>query len=426
MKLTPLQMNAAAGLLQNEGLCANTQQNNGKDIYLNSSLIAPLISTIEIGSNNGSLAQSTISTLSTLSPACPALSNTDTENVSVVSGASVYTTLGITSLVGGKMIANIIPPGTDVKVVCSDGNICIGNVDICKYKTPVGNYTNLIDANVQSKYTKFDLLACFKGTNSAEVESASAYEPFIIADFIEKGSNAWVGNCWVTESSYDKFAEKLLDLYLGKGDYTIFAQAFNLVQGYIRQANQFIGAADIGPTYLANTFDGMSDLITGSISSINPNIKGFSQDLTNLGKAINMDDLESLGSPLALVRQIIKVAGYLPILSLSFLTVGIPQHTVGSIGSFSSNVSDETQRLMYQALRLITGDALSQVLKILQVKTENLSSAADLLDPSKMFPNSYTTLKVPTADGYQNVYSSGAVNTSLKTRLPPYVVRSTA
>jgi hypothetical protein len=66
------------------------------------------------------------------------------------------------------------------------------------------------------------------------------------------------------------------------------------------------------------------------------------------------------------------------------------------------------------------------VLKVLQVKTENLSSAADLLDPAKIFPNSYSTLKVPTADGYVSVYSGSGVNTVLKNSLPPYILRSTA
>jgi hypothetical protein len=440
VKLTPLQINAASGLLDNKGLCANTQQKSGQEIYLSSPLIKPLIETIEIGSNNGSLATSTITSLSSLSPVCPALSNSG-GNVAVIaaSGPNLYSTLGVTSL-NGKMISNVIRAGTTVN--CGDASC---SVNMCQYQTPSGDFTNLVDPNTATRYTSFDVLSCYKTTTS-KTENGVFY-PFLMADFVEypKDGNVanvpWLGKCWAQDKDYDKFEGKLHNLYLGAGgtqdpdttdksklsyDYTIFVQAYNLIQGYIQQANQFIDAANIGQDYLSTTFNGMSDLISGSISSINPNIKGFSTDLRNLGKLINMDDLESLGSPLALVRQIINVAGYLPVLSLSFLTVGIPQHTVGTIGSPSANVSDETQRLMYDGLKLITGDALSQVLKVLQVKTENLSSAADLLDPAKIFPNSYSTLKVPTADGYVSVYSGSGVNTVLKNSLPPYILRSTA
>lgn len=306
MNLSPLQINAASGLLKpppfEEGLCANVQNNSGHTIYLNSPLINPLIETIDIANNEGVLSSSTLSSLKNLSPYCPALSNS-----------------------GGSQ---------------SSG--------------PPPNF-------------------------------------------------------------YDYFP-----------DYASFMHAYNTAQAYMAQTNQFIEGSISGQDYLSNTFNGMSDLITGAIYSLNPNIKGFAADLSNLGKLINMDALEDLGSPLETVHQIIRVTGYLPVLSLAFLTVGIEQQTVGTIGSVSASVSDETQKLIYQAMKLISGDALKQILKVLNVKTKNLKTAADLLNPKKLFPNSYTTLKTLTPNGYVNIYSGEGVNTVLATKLPAYVLRSTA
>lgn len=402
--------------------------------------MAPLIDTISTAANNGSLSSTTLAMLQSLSPDCPALSNSTTPVQYLSNTQPLYTTLGVTSLVG-RAIANVIQPNNQVtstvNIVNQEGVIettnfssvddCVltlsnaitsyGTVSICANVTPNGDYTNLVDANALPGYTAFDLLACFKG-------SSSNVTPYLIGDFVT--SDQWLGQCFVQSTNYDTFASQLIGLYLGHGDYTIFVQAYNLIQGYIQQANDFIESADIGTSYLSTTFDGMSNLMTGSISSVNPNIKGFAEDLGNLGQLINLDDLESLGSPAALVAQIINVAGYLPALSIAFLVVGIPQETVSELGTPSATVSDKIQKLIYQALKLIDGDSLDQMLRVLDVRTKDITTAADLLDPIKLFPNSYTTLNTLTPNGFEPIYKDGAVNTILKTQLPAYVLRSTA
>jgi hypothetical protein len=60
------------------------------------------------------------------------------------------------------------------------------------------------------------------------------------------------------------------------------------------------------------------------------------------------------------------------------------------------------------------------------VTTPNIVSLADLLNPVKMFPNSFQALSVPTVKGSTAIYinSAGAVNSSLLTLLPPYVINT--
>jgi len=461
MNLTPLQVNAASGLLKNQGLTANTSYNSGYAIYLSSDLIRPLVETIEYAKANANavLAQSTISSLTSLSTECPPLCDggkillTDTSSTS-----NIYTTLGVVSL-RDKLIANIIPanvvakPGanmskcfsavTSISITSSDPNVsvsgtantiitananCVANCLIVgDPDTPLADYTNLaVPPPTVIEYTDFDLIAKFKN-NDTQFSSVSS-TTMLISDFCVPGDKRWKCNCWATADKQGNFVADLHQLYLGRGDYTIFVQAYNQAQGYIAQSNQFIGGADLGQSYLYNTFNGMSDLITGSISSINPNIKGFAGDLLNLGKLINMNTLEDLGSPLGLVRQIVNVVGYLPVLSIAFLAVGIPQNAIGAIGDPNANVTDATQKLMYKALGQIKESAFEQILRVLQIKTTGFETAADLLNPVFLFPNSYTTMKTQTPDGYQPIYinNQGGVNSALETKLPAYVLRSTA
>jgi hypothetical protein len=82
---------------------------------------------------------------------------------------------------------------------------------------------------------------------------------------------------------------------------------------------------------------------------------------------------------------------------------------------------------MYQAMTQITGSDLNQILQILSVTTTGINTMADLLDPTKLFPNSFASLTVKTANGLRSIYenSNGAVNSKLVDDLPPYVLGAT-
>jgi hypothetical protein len=81
---------------------------------------------------------------------------------------------------------------------------------------------------------------------------------------------------------------------------------------------------------------------------------------------------------------------------------------------------------MYQAMTQITGTKLALILSVLKVTTVGIETVADLLNPLKLFPNSYQTLTAPTANGPAPIYveSDGSINTALITQLPPYVISS--
>lgn len=310
--LTALQLNAAAGLLQNQGIGINSNLTSAISSYENTALISPFLSTISTGTGN-ILSANVITNLETLSAStCPALSD---------SVPTAYSSLGVQM--------------TDVVLAQAVVDICSNNV---------------------SKLT----------------------------------------------------------------------QAVNQAQGYTEQTATFINSAVNSQTYLGNTFTTTNNMITGSISAINLATGPFGTDLTNLGRLINLTNLNNFGSPLALVQQLYAISGIIPTLSLAFVTEGISQDIVLNLNTPTVTVIDSTQRLMYQAMTKITGNDLTQILTVLGVTTVGITSMADLLNPLKLFPNSYQSLTAPTANGPVAIYinSSGSINTQLIQLLPPYVVSS--
>lgn len=216
--------------------------------------------------------------------------------------------------------------------------------------------------------------------------------------------------------------------YLGNGDLTKFAQALAIADGYAQQTNLFVTSAVNSQTYLGNTFTNMNDMITGDITTVNLATQAMGQDLVNLGNLINLDNLNNLGSPLALVQQIVSITGNSPVLAAYFIAEGIPQEIVLNLTNPATSVVDSIQKLMYQAMTKIVNDDLNQILTVLKVTTTGIETMADLLNPLKLFPNSFQSLTVPTANGLRAIYTNntGSVNTSLATELPPYVVSSVA
>ena len=170
----------------------------------------------------------------------------------------------------------------------------------------------------------------------------------------------------------------------------------------------------------------MNSMVTGGITDVNLATQAFGQDLANLGRLINLANLGDFGSPLGLIQQIYSVTGSIPSVSIAFVSAGIPLEVVVNLSDPTVSVVDSVQRLMYTAMTQITGSALDQILTVMGVTTTGISTMADLLNPVKLFPNSFQSLTVPTKQGLRGIYtnSSGSVNQNLVTELPPYVMSS--
>ena len=126
------------------------------------------------------------------------------------------------------------------------------------------------------------------------------------------------------------------------------------------------------------------------------------------------------GFPYALLQQIAKIGGIVAPIVVALSITGVDEGIILNIGDPTMVVTDTNQKKMYSAMQLIKGDDLDQILKLLGVITPNINSLSDLLNPVKIFPNSFSTITAPTCNGLRAVYltTSGTVNTRLETLLP--------
>jgi len=210
---------------------------------------------------------------------------------------------------------------------------------------------------------------------------------------------------------------------LGNNDIGIFEQVFNSAQAFISQTNQLIKTT-INANSPTNTtgFTSQDNLSTGGVSSITQAFAAFGADLAQLGFLIDLNNLNSIGSPAAVLQQLAAVTNTTPALNTALLNVGIPESAVAN--PESTDFTDQQQRLIYVAMTQITGAELQQILQLLRITTPGLVTMADLLNPVKIFPRSYNTLTAPTANGLRGIYinTAGAVNSRLETELPASVL----
>lgn len=206
---------------------------------------------------------------------------------------------------------------------------------------------------------------------------------------------------------------------MGSGDLSQFGQVFNAAQGFIGQANQFVNSGlnlgGISATFGELT-GGMDNLITGGFSQVSQAFGALGSDLGNLGNLIDMNNLPNLGDPAGLVKQLASVGGLVPGVESALRTAGVDSGTIASLatGGFA-NIGDTANKLLYNSMTQITGADLSQVKSVLGVTTPGINNMADLLDPAKILPTSYTSLTMPTPDGLRGIYaSSSSVNTNLE------------
>jgi hypothetical protein len=210
---------------------------------------------------------------------------------------------------------------------------------------------------------------------------------------------------------------------LGNGNLGNLEQVLSAAQGFVSSNNQLIKSAiNANDPNVVIGFGNQDNIITGGLSKLTLAFSVFSDDLARTGTTINFADLNNLGSPATLLRQIGAISYSTPGLNTALLTVGISQDQINDLET--AEFTDVEQKLIYQAMTQVTGSDLSEVLFLLGVTTPGIQTMADLLNPTKLFPNSFNTFTTPTANGLRGIYinSTGSVNSLLETELPTSVM----
>ena len=263
--------------------------------------------------------------------------------------------------------------------------------------------------------------------NSIPASPVGTY-PYLNSEYLINYLGAVDGST-IDPSGFTNLIEQTCAAYLGNGDAGKFGQGFGAVQGYIASTNRYINSSVNSNQYLGPLFTNMDNLTTAGIASMTTDLSSFGVDLANQGNLWNMGKLDLYGTPAGLIQQISALAGIrgrtVPDLQNAMLSMGLSAADIANLVNdnrvglnkptgLTPNEFDKLQLLAYNAITMISGDALAQILDILGVTTPNIDSLDDLLNPVIMFPLSYASLQTPTPDGAVPIFNStGAVNSNI-------------
>lgn len=202
------------------------------------------------------------------------------------------------------------------------------------------------------------------------------------------------------------------EFYINNGSYSDFLNTFNSCNSFKNTSNKLISSLSSSSTYLNGIFSNMSDLITSDITGVSISTLYWGQDLISSGRSIDLSTIDEFGLPSNLLRTLSKNKALTGSVNLALLSSGLTSTDITNI--LNGRIATvEQEKLIYGSFNVILGIDLSNVCVQLNCQTPNLNSLADLLDPKKLFPNSYSTLTVPQ-------YNSIPLPTNSKTYYPIY------
>ena len=220
------------------------------------------------------------------------------------------------------------------------------------------------------------------------------------------------------------------------GDPKKFGTILNSASSYVSNANQMINAAT-NSTVVGNTFTGLNNTVSGGLAGVNLNMNGLGTDMSKLGSTIDLNAIDSLGSPGQLLSNMSKQGTLGPLYSklgdvpidtstaarlggivddaqttLTVASAGIDLNTFAQQGS---DLPPGVQKEIYNVLDNLESTEVTQVKAVLGNSQDMVVNGTDLLDPKKLFPSSYETFTAPlrTASvGFRAIYDNdtGSVN----------------
>lgn len=201
--------------------------------------------------------------------------------------------------------------------------------------------------------------------------------------------------------------------------YAEFINSFQQCYNWYNTANQKIGEAVNSKTYIKGSYSNINDLTTNDISGVSLAFKIFGNDLILTGKAINLERINQFGLPSVLLGTLQKYSALTDAVKFALLYNELSIIEINSVLSGSIPTKEQENKI-YRSFLMITENDLTQIKIILNIQTQYLNSLADLLNPMKLFPNSYNSLTVPrysmtanSAKIYDFIYINGGVNSRI-------------
>ena len=215
-----------------------------------------------------------------------------------------------------------------------------------------------------------------------------------------------------------------VDFAIGNGTYSDFLNSFMTANAFIAQSTSKIASLVNAQDFLGGVYSNMNDLMSGDITGVNQATVYWGQDLIASGRAINLATINKFGLPSNLLKTLLKNNALTQAVSIALIYSELTTTEINNILLNLIEPTVEQEKKIYGAFTAILNNDLHDVLVPLNVNTKKLTSLADLLDPIKLFPNSYSSLTVPqynvgnspaNSKVYYLIYQNGAINTQLNT-----------
>jgi hypothetical protein len=170
-----------------------------------------------------------------------------------------------------------------------------------------------------------------------------------------------------------------------------FLYSFGLVMSNKAQQNELINTLKNSMSFMQHTNTGMTDLITGEVSAINASLLFFGQDLIVLGRAINLQRIDTFGLPSSLYKTLLENNAVTQSVVLAMLGSGLTMQEIKDLNDGTA-ASKQQERKLLEAFKLITSTPLNECLLSLNCQTIGITALSELLEIKKLFPNSYTSM----------------------------------
>lgn len=261
------------------------------------------------------------------------------------------------------------------------------------------------------------------------------------------GSNSWQKDTDTYSAAYVPTSDGSLtdyDEYFSKGYVSVLARqayyelwngtfdqynniinSFGQSESYREQQNNQILSLMESKKFMSGNFSNINDLTTNDLSGVTQSFRIWGEDFINTGKSIDLSNIHRFGTPSVLLLTLQKYGAITPAVSLALQYAGLNTQSLNRIFNITYTPTYEEEKKIYESFKLISGPDLygtdSGITLQLNCKLNNLTTLADLLDPSKLFPNSYRSLTVPqyrtdtlTSKTYYFIYINDGVNPQVK------------
>lgn len=203
--------------------------------------------------------------------------------------------------------------------------------------------------------------------------------------------------------------------------YNEFINFFQQSYQWMQQANSNISTLVNSKNFLKGNYSNINDLTTSDIAGVSLSFKLFGNDCIKLGKAVDLANIHRFGIPSVLLLTLQSCNALTDSLKLALLYNKLEASEISNILNGQYTPTPMQEKKIYTAFTLISGNDLSSIKITINCSTDGLETLADLLNPKKMFPNSYPSLTIPrysisTASSkiYDFIYVNGGVNSRIK------------